>query len=525
MRMRTRRVAAMAAASLVVAGAASACTNQVSTTTPSASGSTAVVGDQLTMGVPAPATGMNPATVSSAFGFYAWLSYEPLIRFAPGGTYQPALATAWTIAPGNESATLTLRQGVTFSDGTPVTAQAVKASLDYCASSASANAQTMPNLSSVDVVDATHVKITLSQPNPLFENMLSQQQGCGMIISPAGLKNIANLTVDTPSAGAGEYVYQPSQSVPGSTYTYTANPKYYDPARQHFKKIVLKVFTQPQAALNALSTGQIDITMGDASTAAQAVKDNFQVAWTPFVWMGLNLIDRNGQTTKAMGDVRVRQAINYAINRDAIAKALLGEFGVATDQPSAKGFDGWSDAAGQVYPYDVAKAKQLMAQAGYAGGFDLPVLTVAFGGQNTLATALQPMLAAIGVRMKITTVTDEKSYFGGLTNKKYSAVTVGYGSQPMALMGSSMALPNALPWNGFGTNDPTAVGMLKSIETASSAERGQDAQALNLYLVKQAWFAPVLFAPVLFYARTGLQGVSVDGSYPVISPLDLSTTS
>lgn len=526
-RSRIRSTITLAAGTTVAALVIAGCSNAV----PGSSGSggsggsaaaSAQVGDKLTVAVSAPATGINPASVNTAFGDFAAIAYEPLIRFSPGGKYTPGLAQSWKVAAGNKSMTLTLRDNVAFSDGTPVTADAVKASLDYCASKASVNSQTLKDLQSVTVSGEHDLTVTLKEPNPLFEYMLSQRQGCGMIISPAGLKDPAKLTVDATSAGAGPYIYQPGQSVSGDTYTYTANPKYFEPTRRHYKTIVLKVMAQPQAALNALTTGQIDMATGDLATAKQVSSNkNLQLAWTPFVWSGMNLIDRGGQATKAMGDVRVRQAINYAIDRKSISTALLGQFGVPTDQPSAEGFDGWTQQAADVYPYDVDKAKQLMAQAGYAGGFDLPVISVAFGGLDTLTTALTPMLAKIGIRVKAKVATDEKTYLDGMINRKFSASMVGYGSQPMYLMGTALVDPTALPFNGFGTNDPKANALLAQLRTASADQRDQIAQELNLYLVQQAWFAPVAFGPVLYFGRADLGGLSVSGKYPTISVLDV----
>ncbi len=494
----------------------SGCSNAVApTTTPSASGA---VGDLLTVGVPAPATGINPASVNTAFNDFAGIAYDPLLRLAADGSYAPALATSWKVSDGNTKMTLELRDDVTFSDGDKFDANAVKASLEYCASDKSVNKQTLQNLASIDVTGDYSLTVTLSQPNPLMEYMLSERQGCGMIISPTGLKNIDTLTVDSESHGAGPYIYQPSQSVTGSKYTYTANPSYYDKANfQHYKKIVLTVMAQAQAAYNAITTGQIDMTSGDLTTAKQAKAAGLTVTGTPFVWLGLNLIDRAGETTPAMGDVRVRQAINYAIDRKTLATALLGDLGTPTDQPSAEGFDGWSQDAADAYPFDLAKAKQLMSDAGYADGFDLPVVTVAFGGQDTLTTALTQMLAQIGIRVKATVTTDEKSYLEGMNNHQNSAASVGYGSQPMYLMGEALVLPTAAPFNGFGTNDPDALALLDKIRTSTADDQAKYAQELNLYLVKNAWFAPVLFTPVLYYARAGLGGTEVSGERPTFS--------
>jgi peptide/nickel transport system substrate-binding protein len=477
----------------------------------------------LTFAVSAPATGMNPTTVNTAFASYALAAYEPLVYFGPGGVYQPALAESWEIAEGNTAISLRLRSGVTFADGSPVDAAAVKASLEYCGSSASINALALRDLDSIELTDDLSLTLRLKQANPLLLNMVSQELGCGMIISPAGLAQIDDLTVDSPSAGAGAYVYDPQQSVPGDTYTYTANPRYYDPSKQHFDKLVLKVMMEPQAALNALTTGQVDVATGSLATAQQAAQSqSVEMSWIPVVWAGLNLIDRDGALTPAMGDVRVRQAINYAINREAITQAILGDFGVPTSSPAAEGYDGWTAQAASYYSYDPTKAKALLVEAGYPDGFELPVATVAWGGLDVVTTALTPMLAEIGITMVVNTTTDEKAYADAATNRQASAVAVGYGSLPMFRMATDLVLPEARPFNGFGTDDPEAMALLQELRLAAPEQSAERAQALNTYLVEQAWFAPVMFTPILIYYRDGVTGVDLTGGRQTVSILDVA---
>lgn len=517
-----RRATALAAAALVsigtAAGAASA-----GTTAAAPAGAAPVRGDVLNVAVPAPATGINPHSVNTAFATFAALAYEPLIYRGQHGL-EPALAESWTLGDGNTTLALTLRPDVTFADGTPVDAEAVKASLERCADESSINAQTMRDVDTIEVVDDLDLVVTLSQPNPLFDLQMTQGHGCGMIISPAGLAIIDELTVDRDSEGGGAYIYRAADSVPGSYYSYEANPTYYDLDRQHFDRVVLHVMMNAQAAYNALQTGQVDVISGDLTTMAQAASDGFQVAWTPFIWVGLNLIDRDGELTPELGDVRVRQAINHAINRELISAALLGEYAVPTASPSAVGFDGFTEEARVAYPYDPERAKELLVEAGYPDGFTMKTLTVAFGGQDILAAALQGQLAEVGIQLELTTTFDEQGYIGGANDRSHSAVTVGYGSQPMFLMGSALVLPDAFPFNGFNTDDPEAIALFEALRTAEGDAQIAGAQALNTYLVDNAWFAPVLFAPAAVYARADLGGVELTGEAPTLSVLDVFNT-
>ncbi len=513
---RSRAVVATLAAAALLLTACSAKPDSAG-----APGGAKQVGDTLTLASPAPPTGLNPGTVDNAFVTFTLLSYESLIYRDAKGTLQPALAQQWELKDGNTTMDITLRPGVKFSDGAAVTADAVKNSLLYMKSAKSNQAQYLSTVGSIDVAGAEHLTIHLTAPNPELPQMLSQNYGIGQVISPKGLAHADDLTVSKPSAGAGPYVFDPAQSVAGDHYTYTANPDYYDKAaKQHFKKVVVKIMANPQAALNALKTKQVQVSVGDFTTAKQAKSSGLAVSWVPDVWVGLNLIDRAGQVSKPLADTRVRQAINYAIDRQSLVSALLGEYGVATTQPSVQGMDGYSEAAAGRYPYDPDKARSLLAEAGYGGGFDLPVLSVHFAGIDTMTEALVPQLAKIGIRLKPEYKSDAQSYIGGATDRTWPAVAVGFGSLPMHVMGQSLFLPQARVFNGFGTDSPELRKLYDDAAKAAPAERTQLNKRMEDWLVDNAWFAPVAFTPVFYYAQPNIGGVEVSPAAPIATVLD-----
>ncbi|GAA1949585.1 ABC transporter substrate-binding protein [Catenulispora subtropica] len=510
-----RRSAAISAMCVVTALSIGACTGSKAGVGDAAStGSTAgdaKLGGTLTVAMQAPAVGVNPATVNGAFGNYTALDYDTLLRADYQGKISAGLASAWAMSDNNQTLTLTLRSGVTFSDGSAVDAAAVKKSLDYMRANSSV-ASLYTDITSVDVVDASHVTVKTSQPDSQLPTAMAGL--LGEVISPKGVDGIKGLTVDAPSAGAGAYVLDPKASLSGDHYTYTLNPSYYDKSRQHWKKIVLKVVTDPQAAVNALSTGQVQQATGDFTTAKQAAGAGLQIAYKPTIWFGFNLIDRGGEVSKPLGDARVRQAINYAIDRATLEKATLGDYGAVTDQPSAKGDNGYSEAAATRYPYDPAKAKALLAQAGYADGFDLPVLSVHFEGLDQLTEAVKAMLDPIGIHLKPNYVSDEQSYAGGSTDRKWPVVAVGYGSQPMDQMAKGLFLPTAKAFNGFGTVSPELQRYFDASLTATTdADRNAQYVKMEDWVVENAWFAPVMDVPVFSYAAKNLGGVeNPDGS-------------
>jgi peptide/nickel transport system substrate-binding protein len=480
-----------------------------------------VAGDVLTLTAPAAPPTLDPAKVDNSFINFTLLAYDPLIELAPDGSLQPALAARWGfVGSGNTVFDLTLRSKATFSDGSPVTAAAVKTSLEYAKRATGPQSSLLGAVSSITVTGPLSLRFQLSQPDPLLPNTLTQTYGFGQILSPAGVAHAAKLGVASPSYGAGPYTFDPAKSVAGDHYTYVARSGYYDPARVHYKKIVIRVIASPQSVLNALTTGQVDAAVGDYTTVKQAKAARLQIKSEPFVWQGLNLIDRGGVKSKPLGDVRVRQAINYAIDRKAIASALLGPYGSPTDEFVVPGADGYSAKAADYYAYNPAKAKALLAAAGYPHGFTLPVLTAQFVGLDITTQAIAAQLAKVGITVKITSTANVATYETGMVSQQYPVVAVAYGAQPMYLAGAGLFLPQAPAFNGFHTADAYLEGLYAKAAAAAPAERAQLDRQMQEYLVEHAWFAPVVFAPVFIFARSTLGGVAVSPGAPVANPLD-----
>src|SRR5262249_15163717 len=149
--------------------------------------------------------------------------------------------------------------------------------------------------------------------------------GYGAVGCPKAVANPSSLAAQT--CGAGQYVSVPSKTVLGDHYVFTPNPDYYDPAAIKFSEVDMKIISQPSTMLAAIRAGQLDVAYGDITTANAAKKAGLTVLHEANGWDGLNIVDRSGTTSKPIADVRVRQALNYALDREAITKGLLGQFG------------------------------------------------------------------------------------------------------------------------------------------------------------------------------------------------------
>jgi peptide/nickel transport system substrate-binding protein len=475
--------------------------------------------DTLNIALNGPPLSFDPARADNGNGvIYTQLVYEPLIRAASDGTLQPGLATEWGyVGEGNKQFEVKIREGAKFSDRTPVTTEAVAASLNYFVKNATGPTAAAFAGITATAVDASTVSIATAQDNPSLPELMNQIYLAGDIIAPAGLANPEALA--SAPIGAGPYVLDASATVSGDHYTYTANPEYWDKSAQHFKTIVVKVIPSTTSALQALRTGQVDFMTGDAQTVEAAKGANLQVFNGPQAWEGFFLIDRAGQVVPAMGDVRVRQALNYAIDREAIATALYGEYGSANVQPNTTGWDGYDPALEGAYTYDPERAKALLAEAGYADGFVLPVHYFAVGQTETMVQAVASQLEEIGVTMELKPNPDITAYVTDLLSKQFPVTSLTFGGQPQFVnIAQNWAATGVL--NPFGVTDPAFVELYEQAASASADEIDAKMKATMKKVVEDAYTLPVAQIDAIYFAREGLDGIKLNPRGSRVNPLD-----
>jgi peptide/nickel transport system substrate-binding protein len=478
------------------------------------------VGEQLTIGRFGAPTSLDPAVNNAGLNVYTTLAYDPLIMQDANGKLRPGLAVSWRyVGSGNRVFELTLRKGVRFSDGTRMTARNVKASLLRFrdAKGPSANLATY---TSIDVTGPLTLRLRLSKPNPIIPELLHQWNMMGEnVISPAALRDPSKLK--TATFGAGPYMLNSSQTVPGDHYTFTPNPYYWNKGAVHYRRVVIKVISDPNSTLQALITGQIDVTEGDPGTVGAARDAELRVMGVPFTFVGIALADRGGSVSKPLGDVRVRQALNYAIDRKVITRALY-QPGVATPavQPSRPGLDNWVKSYANRYPYDPAKAKQLLAAAGYGEGFSLTVLSTPIVGLDNLVQAVSSFWDKIGVKVQLHSDAVVGQYVTDLASKNFPAFAIVNGTAQTFIQANVNLFPNA-QFNPFHTVD-AKIQSLYNQAAAAPAERATELyQQLAKRVVDQAWFAPVSLTNLIYYVRPNVGGARVTSQRPGIELRDL----
>jgi len=466
-----------------------------------------IAGNTLTIALPVPPTNLNPALTQSdpADVIYSSLAYDSLTNINGAQSFGPQLAISWRYSSHRKIFTLTLRHGVRFSDGTPLTASAAAASINYWRKTGS-NAAYSALITAVRATARYTIEVQTSSSGSLLPFLFSRAGLAGNLISPAALKAPDRLTSAT--AGAGPYMLSPSGTVTGSTYTYVPNPHYWDKSRIHYKKIVVNVIQNPNSALQAVKTGQADFMISDPNTVAAA--GGLNVYRAPATIEGAYLVDRGGAVSTPLGDVRVRQALNYAINRQAIAAALFGHWAQPTDEISLPGMDGYDPTYDDHYQYDPVKAKALLREAGYPNGFHLTILSSPVFGLDNVSQAIASDLQKVGVTLTLSEATNGAAYISDATSKHYPVIAMYYGGLPMTLETATLLEPDAEPFNPFHSTDATMLALAQQAGQASSeAAQAQTYQKLQQRVVNVAWFLPVLRSDEIMVANPKLRGLTI----------------
>jgi len=328
------------------------------------------------------------------------------------GTYKiiPGLAQSWDISKDGLTYTFHLRPNVKFHDGTPLTAEAVKFCFDrqlndqgpfYATGTYPYVKGFLGNVAGVEVVNPATVQIRLKSPLTPFLQYLAHHSL--YIYSPDALKKWGKDIVKHP-VGTGPFKLETWE--PGVRVVLARNDQYWGGAPKVRQAIYVPII-EAQARLSAIKTGEIDLTMDvPPDSLADLRKDpDVVVAETnsSAVWY-VALNTRHA----ALKDKRVRQALNYAVQKDAIIRDILKGTAIVATTPLSPVYGPYHEDKTQRYPYDPEKAKALLKEAGFANGFDVTFFVPESGsGMQSpveMGTVIQANLAAVGVRAKIQTM-------------------------------------------------------------------------------------------------------------------------
>jgi peptide/nickel transport system substrate-binding protein len=349
-------------------------------------------------------TSWDPVTSSAGWDMHVLgLVYASITTLDPAGNPGPGLATSWKYAAGGKSVTFTLRPGLTFTDGTPLDAQAVKENIDRGQTQQNSTvASELSVVSKVVVNSPVSFTLDLSQVDYQIPYLLAGKDG--MMVSPKAFGTAAGVSsLPTQPVGAGPFKL--TSYVPDSHADLVRNPGYWDASQIHIANFTVQDITQPEQIMAALESGQVNVAYIAGNQVAAAKAAGFKIAVIPSEVV--NELDIQ-TTTAPFTNPKVVEAINYAIDREAIVQVQASGYGTVAYQPFPQGFVGYSSQLANLYPYNPAKAKQLLAQAGYPNGVKI-TLTNDDTADTSLAEQIQGQLAQVGITASIKDIPEDTS--------------------------------------------------------------------------------------------------------------------
>ncbi|MFI0405863.1 ABC transporter substrate-binding protein [Actinomadura sp. 3N508] len=360
-------------------------------------------------------TSFDPDKITTSNSWmYLYPVYDTLIRMDANGEPTPMLAKKWEVGDGGKSLTLNLIENWKYHDGTAFDAASVKANIDRHRSGKSFNKQALSDVTGVDVVNASTVKVnTKSGAAPLIGILSSS---AGMMMSPKVFDDPNQASKPTGGSGAFKVTaYEPNTKV-----EYTPVPGYWDPKAVNVAKMVFLISSNDNARLNATITGTADSTFLRSSMYQPAKDAKLAVCQKPSLASFTIAVN----TGKAPFDKKeVRQALNYAIDRNAINE-LQGGFCQPGVQMFPNNYYASDPSLGpDAYPHDPGKAKELLAKAGVTN-LSFTLETDNLDAYQRVAELIQANLQEVGVKMTIRPVELPKLMEGFSVNKNVDAIMV-----------------------------------------------------------------------------------------------------
>jgi len=507
-----RRRTLRAAAALAAVGLLAACGSSDSGSAGSGTPDTEAT---LSTGWTTAITSLDPHMATSeiaSFRFGLNQIYDRLFTVKADGTVDGMLVQDYSYSEDGLGLILDLREDVTFRDGTPLDAAAVKVNLDRARTLDSPSVKSrMSPVVDVTITAPYQVTLALAEPTDTMPYVLAEMSG--FIMHPDLVAN-GNPATETNGSGA----YSVESFAPGEQLTVVRDrTDYWDTDAAQIAKIEYKAISDTQAFTNAMAGGQIEL--GQFLPGTVSAIDGRKGLVTVDVPTGIGVELFLNRSVAPLDDVKVRQAINHAYDRQEIVEALYPG-SEARYQYSRTGLPGFDASLDDVYSYDPEKAKQLLAEAGHPNGIDLGEVIIVNVVTPGVADVLQEQFAQAGI--KITPIV--KDGLEGPTSFGRGEASALLHYSPI---GTSFTSGSSYRWgprlNPAGVT-PEYEQMLSDATDPrrSEEEREASAVALNNYLVDEAWGAPLVWITYPWVMSDKVGNFSTDMDYSTTAgPFDL----
>lgn len=401
---------------------------------------------------------------------------------------KPKLASAWHFTDP-KTLVIELRQGVLFHDSTPFNAEAVKYNLNRIRTDAKSNFKN--DLNSVDTVEVTglyQVTFKLNRPNSALPSVLSER--CGLMASPTAIEKYGADYSRNP-VGTGAWKFESWRD--NDLLSVVRNDKYWQPGLPHLDGIEFRIIPDTNTGLRSVLAGEDDIIYEIAPSQQAAVDRSAKVtgsfstsqAFYP-VWFNM--------ARAPLNDVRVRQAINYSLNREGFNKATaLGHSEIAHGVLPKEHW-AYDPSSAKDYPFNPERAKALLSEAGLASGFDMTLMGPSDDRSRQRQEIVVEQLKQVGIRATIRGLSVNDSIKAFFVDKSADALLILFGGRPdpsitlRDLFGAKAFL------NPARTEPPGFSEALADSEASEDlAERKKALAKVQRIVAEHALMAPLIF--------------------------------
>lgn len=367
---------------------------------------------------------LDPHLATASISYQMILNmFEGLMAPQTDGSLEPALAETYDVSEDGLTYTFTLKDNLKFHNGEPVTVEDVKYSFDRLMGTESGEplSSSFENVTSIETPDEKTFKITIAEPNSNFLYAMTALHSAIIPKSNDGKHN------DNP-IGTGPFKFV--SYTPGNALKLEKNPDYWKEGLPYLDKVDFVFQSDDQSAMLALQSGEIDLT-GVIRHQIPQIENDFTLNYQE---NNSALIISMNQDREPFNDVRVRKAINYAINKDDIIDSIYSGYAVklGSNMSPAMG-EYYRDGLQDIYNPDVEKAKKLLAEAGYPDGFKTKFSVSSHNSMYTdIAQVAVENLKEIGIEAEIEVVEWgiwlDRIYFG----RDYDMTTIDLTGRPSA---------------------------------------------------------------------------------------------
>lgn len=357
-----------------------------------------VSGGTLRIAMPFNPAALDPITGRNIPDFNAlYALFDALVGYDPDTLeLEPMLAKDWTFADGT-TLVLNLVEGVEFHDGTPLDAEAVKFNLERSMTHPRSNVQSdLASVESVEVSGPHQVTLRLKHENYSLPTILTGRAGC--MVSPASIQAAEDGNVDRAPVGTGPFKFIEWRD--NDLIRVEKNPKYWQAGLPYLDGIDFRIINELNTGARTVGAGESDLALNLAAqqiATNQRNSDLVAEAKPSMIFFSLML-----NFAKApLDDVRVRQAMNYAINRDELNKVLMLGLGEPTSTMFPSDFWAVNKDTAHYYQHDPEKAKALLAEAGHPDGVEIEAWSWPDQTSIQRIELVGNQLEQVGIRLKI----------------------------------------------------------------------------------------------------------------------------